>query len=513
MRLMRGYAAWAALRMRSAHRRARTTFRTGCHSKGGLYAGRRAHDGARPMRKTLLLLGPLVATAALFACEDSGSGGSSGVFNPDSATFEAPPPSEAGSFDSAVDAAPSAQSVTVSIARAGGVAAGVTVIFHDAAGEVLESKTTGANGKATSSGAVVPAQVSILSGSRGLGNTHIITWTGVEGGDELLVRDTGDGGPAGTYLVTPPAPFAGAPTTQVSIGRCANTGLSPVTVFLEADCVRPSMAILASALGPNQAVLAYAFAKAQPAVPTDGGGAAATLGPWVVPTEVTVSGTNVPESATAQRLFMQIADGLGFQDDSAALGTGTFTTAPGFAEAHQGGILVALASPLGASLVIVKRGAPAASIAVDFATALPAIASAEVVTTTLARPLVNWTTAANAPLTAADGGAVMISWFDRSETVGTWTLIVPPGAKTAKAPAMPAAAGDWLPQGADKPGGSSVFYPPTVLFAEADTLPSYASFRRGAGLLLRLQDPYAPERKATLPANGTLKLSTFAAQR
>ena len=43
----------------------------------------------------------------------------------------------------------------------------------------------------------------------------------------------------------------------------------------------------------------------------------------------------------------------------------------------------------------------------------------------------------------------------------------------------------------------------------AHILPGYADFRKGAGLVLPLTNQYQPEARAILPANGTIKLTSY----
>ncbi len=128
---------------------------------------------------------------------------------------------------------------------------------------------------------------------------------------------------------------------------------------------------------------------------------------------------------------------------------------------------------------IARRGAPAATNDIDFAGAPAVIDSATLDTTTIAQPSVAWTT---------QGGASLA---------------------TMKAPTLPKAAEAWAPHGANDAGGAVTFQDPTVIFAEADILPGYADFRKGAGLVLPLTNQYQPEARAILPANGTIKLTSY----
>jgi hypothetical protein len=462
------------------------------------------------MRKIVLLLGPAVASLALFACEDSGSG-SPGIFTTDSAPFETSPPGEGGLPDVAVDAPAVPGSVTVNVVRGAGPAAGVIVVFHGATGAVLETKTTGADGKATSSAGTTPSQATALLG--GEGTRRIVTWTVVQPGDELLVRDFGVSGSA-SYDITTQGIFAGATSMNASIGSCMGSGItSPISMYLTSDCVRPTTAILARAFGPTAPEpVAYAFAKGKPA-PSDAGAGSATVGAWLTPTSTMVTPKNLPAEARASSALFEIADNLGIENTTGVInrltGATTFSIAPGFADAHQAAVRVEPDQVPGAQLTIAKRGAPAANTDIDFAAPLPTINGATLVAANLAQPQVDWTTLGGTPLSATDGGSVFLIWYDRNETYGTWTLIVPPNATTAKAPALPAAAAAWAPHGANDAGDDAVLFDvPTVVFAEADALPDAAAYRRQIGLVLPPRG-YSPDSRAILPAAGTIKLTSF----
>jgi hypothetical protein len=229
---------------------------------------------------------------------------------------------------------------------------------------------------------------------------------------------------------------------------------------------------------------------------------------------VTVTTKNLPAQGNDLTALFEIADALGFDNQTGSInrltGVTTFQVATGFADAFQTAVRVSPNATPGAVLTIAKRGPPAPNTDLDFAAALPALDSASLVATTPARPQVDWTTLGAAPLTSTDGGSVFLSWSDQArDGSSTWTLIVPPGAKTVKAPAMPAAANTWLPHGANDAGPEVRFNDPTVLFADADILADYAAFRRQVGLVIPLAETFTPDARAILPANGTLKVTFF----
>lgn len=469
------------------------------------------------MRKVVLLLGPVVATAALFACEDSSSS-SGDLGNPDAASFDdgALPDGYLSPVDAA-DAADAAQvkTVSVNVSRAGAPASNVMVVFHDAAGGVLETKTTDATGKATSTPGVAPAQASALLGSGNL--RRILTWTAVELGDELFTSDIGTFQSEGTYAVTLQGTFAdgGAAAGNASIGTCTGgaAGVS-VAIDLSPACARPTMSILARALnGAQNDVLAYAFTKGK-AAPVDGGTASATVGPWLGPTRVTVTPKNLDltlENAFA--LLSDVSGGLAFPNELGGtigrLGVAPFDVAPGFADAYQAAVRYNPTATLGSTILVARRVAPAANVDIDFAGAPPSINGSELDVTDVKRPKIDWTTVGNASLATTDGGSIAIEWSDARIDNHGWTFIVPPNATTVKAPSMPASAAAWVPRAAGDAGPASRLSNPDITFIESDLLPGYAELRREVGRIVPLTRLTDRESEAVLPANGTLKATSF----
>jgi len=160
-------------------------------------------------------------------------------------------------------------------------------------------------------------------------------------------------------------------------------------------------------------------------------------------------------------------------------------------------------------LLIGKRVAPVANIDIDLAGVLPTIDSALLDATDVKRPKIDWTTVANASLATTDGGAVTVQWADlRTENKG-WRLVVPPTAKSVKAPASPASAAAWLPSAGVDGGPPSSLRDPEVTFVESDLLPGYAELRREAGRIILLGSDDGVATAAVLPANGTLKATSF----
>jgi hypothetical protein len=452
----------------------------------------------RRITERLLFVVPFAGLLSLFACEsESGTAGPQ-LNVPDGGGFDSTTPP----FDAGTPETSTSGPVTLTVIGENGPLSEQLVVFHDAAGAVIETKRTDASGKTSSTGAT-PAMVSLLTSRET--ERNIITWTGVEGGDELTYTTIDRFAPRGTYDVSLTAPFAGAVRYTAHVGNCDLsgapwTGATPASLALNAGCARAQNAVLVTAIDGNGNTLAHAFAK-DVALPASGGSQAVTVGAFVAATDVAATFSNGPASAVS--LFLtEIVNGVGYPNytEDVVEETSTHKTATGFADAIQAG---ALAFPMPYSELFMFRrvAAPVApgSFAFDFATALPSLTSATVDEANPKRPTVTWTSAQ--PLTASDGGLVLLSAYLGGDTQLAWTFVVAPGATTVTAPAMPAEADAWLPGAAAEP-----YRFPELYFFESDLVPNYSGFRRQQGKLL--DDPTFDGLPA-LPNNGTLKISVW----
>lgn len=462
-----------------------------------------------------LALVPL-ATAALFACEDDGSSGSSGGFTPDGGSFEAstpplpdaaPPPA-----DAAVPDAPApVTSVTVRVMSVGQPVPGIEVVFHDATGAVLGSAKTAADGRATSTGAT-PAMASALLG-RG-NNFNVVTWTAVEAGDELVVEEapTQIGSPS--LSVAFPS-VANAVNYTAMTGSCQSSGKdSPLSIFLAPSCMRASNPILVRAADGNGGNLGFASKKGTPS-PVDGGALSVTTGAFAAADATTVDASNIPnEPGNVQVGVTDIADGVGFPAAEGFLyidGPRSFKVpAAGFADARQT-LATFTTQAQDARITMLQRAAPAPANVLDFAQALPRITAADVTPGADPRRFeITWT--AKSALSAADGGIVrvMFSPNDGRDASFQWSFVVPPGAATSgsvKAPAMPSDASGYIPATPD--AGGTFFMAPEVMFVDSSLVPSYAVFRRQAGTAFDAYEYGPRELNAVLPSNGTFRATSF----
>ncbi|AKU96655.1 hypothetical protein AKJ09_03319 [Labilithrix luteola] len=465
------------------------------------------------MRNVALCLAPLVAAGLLIACEDDGSTGGGGTFNPDSGTYQPPPtttpsPSDGGADTGSPDGDVGPAPLTVTVMRGNGPAANVEIVFHDAAGAVISTAKTDAAGKVVNTGPV-PAQVSALLG--GSSNRRIHTWTDVADHDQLFVNDTfsADGDDVtGIYNVTLPGRFQSAVSYKLFAGPClgaieSDTAPQPYDLYVRLNCQRPQMSVLARAYDQGNNQYGFAFKKGIAPI-LDGTTVPVTLGNWAAGTKLDFSVTNTPTDVSIHGNVLEIADGLGFFAGENVLVANGQTTpvevAKGFADAHQ---FTGTLSNWESRRSITKRVPSTTTAAsLDFATVLPEISQVGVDGAEPLRPTVTWSAAG--PLGGTDGGGVILWFTDARESMTTWTFTVSPGATSVKAPAMPADAADWLPRAGT--GTSSTFQEPEVFFVESDVL-SYEQFRSQAGRFVPMDDVNDPNRadKIVLPQDGTLR--------
>ena len=463
------------------------------------------------MRRALSVLGPVsVLAGAVFACEGDPNTGPGPNFQLDGST----PAFDGGQqpFDSGTpipDASPDAPSgppsVTVTVMARSGPKADVRVVFHDATGAVLETKLTDASGKAKSTGAL-PAMASALLSSGG--DRQIVTWTGLENGDDLVVREPESSESLlAQYAVTLPGPFDVAGLTRYDTRASDCSGFiqeTSGTIELYRYCApNDTSSVLVRAIDPDNQVVGHSFKKAN-AVPTDGSTLAVATGAWTAPTTVTVTATNTQGQDVSVDL-LEIADGHGYADGfdhPVENGSATFATATGFSDALQATIGL-WPDSLGSMQTIAKRVAPGPTIQIDATQVLPAITSANIdFEANPRRPVLTWASSSTA---AADGGLIRLQHWGASENRHLWTFVVPPGSTTVTAPAMPVEANDYLP---DVDAGPIDWMTPEVVFIESDVFPTYKEFRRQQGTLAPADTSFRHGFPA-LPANGTYRATSW----
>jgi hypothetical protein len=466
------------------------------------------------MRNLRLLA--LVAPAFLLpvACEDSGSS-SGGAFNPEAGPgFDAGSPEAGPTPDAAVDSfvPPQPKGVTVTVLDGTAAKKDVRVILHDATGAVTGEKLTDAAGKATL--ATAPSAITVLA-TRSSAAPSPVTFFSVADGDNLVVTVPTvipEEPTIGNYSVSFDA--ASAPNTStltVTAGAgCANGGNDvnvPVVVGLFSGCVLPLNAVFAEARAATGVLNGFAFKKgvAKPAL-----NATTNVGPlaFAAAGSTKLTASSRPANSSLSASLSAVANGAAFfaGNGSGALDDGgmTFATATGFAEAYQSFVHArSTAIGVNSETAFVRREATTAPASVtlpnfDFANALPLIGNAAAASATAGRPDITLTSAA--PLTPADGGAVVLTWVTSTNATAEWTFVLPSSAAaTFKAPALPADATAFVPT-------ANVSVSSAVLF-EATQLPGYTEVKTlpiTAGSGFALIDSSRP-----LPIDGTLRLTAW----
>jgi len=466
------------------------------------------------LRRSFALLAPTsLAALAIFACEEDSNPPPQTILIPETGVSDTnqPPITTDSSTDASLPDAlpdvvadgPKPATVTMTVTSYKGPKQNVTIVFSDATGAILESKTTGADGKATSSTATAPAMVTVLGGTTD--SRQLFTYTGVEGGDALSFVDQEPIVPIGTYTVTYPSPFPSSYRKILSSNGCENTtfgDVNPGTLEIDSSCVRQQMTVLVAAVGDGFSADDYAYKKANALPPSDGGSSSITTSAFATSSKTALTLLNIPNGWEDGHEFFQIADGFGYRStNNGSFSSPQYTYAAGFADAIQAHVF----REEGASFRIVgKRVAPVAAMSLDFNDLLPQLTAATLDANDARRPSVTWTSAS--PLaTAVDGGAVQLVFTGPQDANYSWTFMVAPGATSVKAPVLPAAAEAWLPV-AD--GGAAVYRAqPEVIFFETDLVPSYAVFRQQPGVNV---DQYIRNRGgAALPQNGTIRVTRF----
>ncbi len=390
---------------------------------------------------------------------------------PDTTLPPPPPPPDGGD---AADAAPSTANVTV-IGLDGLPKAGVAVVFQDAAGAIVEAKTTDALGRAqrtVADGTMVTVAVG------GIGVRELVTFLGIKNGDEIVAFDVGFPPSAGSVSIDVPAnPPPGVLSFTAQVGDCpSGFSQTPIQVSLIPSCQAKGKAP-AVVLGYNDSnqLAAFAFKKDNP-LTTDGGTAQITgLSAWS-PTigALTLAFKNAP--ASTQSVLMsnaEIASAVLLHQESGAGSTGgagntSVRIFPGYSDAMQTQWTVdATAGSIVTDTLIAKSMAPQPSdstVSMDLASLFPAFTASTVDGADLAHPKLAWTAAG--PFTGADGGFARIKWIAGNDNVG-WSFIFPPGTTGVQGPQLPPALSAWVP-----PSGT-LLRTPVVVIVDEDDIASY----------------------------------------
>jgi hypothetical protein len=462
------------------------------------------------MRRFLFLLAPVGLAAFASACEDDPSNNPATGF-PEAGTFDASrdPSDSSTPQDGGPDAPIDPQGVTVVATGRTGPVANLTVLFHDAAGTITETKKTAADGRATSLPSPTPAMATIIFGE-GTFSRRLLTWTAVADGDELpaIVPEDLNLGNVDVTLSSA-APDAGSSQYESFVGICsyyAGFVTEPWSMPVYQGCARGGGALLVRASDDADDTVGYAFKKPI-MLDTDGGTLAATTGGWVAPVTVNLAVSNTT-NISGTGVFSQIAGATPFTTSRPlgdAYSTSFESAGPTFADAYN-----AAASFPGASFNnerIIGRRVPTSttSVTLDANTLPPELTGSSLDEADKRRPIAKWT----GSTTGLKGGIVRLFFFDGVSDGATtgWTLVVPATASEIKVPALPASLDTILPI---PDGGVYSWDPsPKVAFADSTLLPDYGAFRKIQGVLFPTIDEDPQLRDAVLPLAGDFKITSW----
>ncbi len=474
-------------------------------------------------RSTLVFVASVLSLLPFVACDDgnndaSKDGGSDGTTGQGDGSVL--PADDAGLPDNYVPAPDSGQdagqdagpptTATVIVTKGGAPDVGVTVVFEDAAGTLVGTVVTGADGKATNTVAA-GSQLTVALGAAG--SRQLITYLGVKPGDvinvaeritrDLSITQTVFGGGGGDTIV---AGNLNCSTNALSTGSVVGISLTP-------DCISGATFPILSQLyqGGNY----YSFKKAN-ALAASGTTNVSGLSAWTLGTAFTMDVSNAPNGGNANAVLGQIANNQSYATSPdnafslmAGAGTANFTTATGYPDAFQGEVQFTsfIAGGYSQTTTFAKRIASGvATQALDLSAGLLPGLTAPVTSQASARPVISWT--ATASLAGTDSGVVDISFLQPVDGGGNenveWTFIVPPGTLSVTAPQLPAQLA------AFQPSAASVLGTPNVAFFESDLIASYDVVRQQAGAFGLTRVPvgsFSNIQSPALPAPGTLRIT------
>ena len=481
-------------------------------------------------RSPLVFVASVVFLLPFVACDDDTSGSADGgrdgtVPSADGSQLPAGdaglpdnyvPRDDAGQ-DSGQDAGPP-NTATVVVTKGGLPDVGVTVVFEDAAGTLVGTAVTGADGKATSTVAA-GSQLTVALGAAG--SRQLFTYVGVKPGDVINVaeRVTRDVSITQTVFA-----FGGGDTIVVGNTSCSTSALSTgggdagttASITATPECITggtfPVLAQL-NYMSTNY----YSFKKGV-ALAASGTTNVSGLSPWAAGAAFTMNVTNAPAGSNVSAVLGQIANNQSYatSDNSftlnAGAGTASFTTATGYPDAFQGELQYTsfIAGGYQQTVTFAKRIAGGVSMqALDLGGGLLPGLTSTMTSQPGARPVITWTAAAS--LAAADSGVVTLAFLQPVDGGGNenidWTFIVPPGTLTVTAPQLPAQLA------AFQPSAASILDTPKVAFFESDLIPSYDFVRQQAGAFGLARVPlgaFSNVQSPALPASGTLRITAIA---
>lgn len=466
----------------------------------------------------LVFVSSVLAVVPFFACEDTSSNNNAsfdaGSFDsafvpPDGSVTDAPPP-----LDAPADTTPS-NTATVVVTKGGAPSAGVTVVFEDAAGNLVGTAITGADGKATNP-VVAGSQITVALGAAG--SRQLLTYLAVKPGDVLNVVERASRDVSITLAGSAP-PSNGTVVVAGNLNCSTNTLGTSVLVSLTPDCITgPTFPVLATL--DSDGTKYFSFKKGN--APSASGTTTVTgLSAWATGTTFALNVTNAPNIAQASvnAYLGQIASNQsaaqsptsGFSLNGGA-GSAFFSVAGGYADAYQGEVqYTSYQGSYQQVLSFSKRiagGAGVTAQALDLAPGvLPTLLTLVTSNVGGARPTITWT--ASASLATTDSGVVTLPFLqpiDAGYDNVEWTFIVPPGTLSVTAPQLPAQLA------AFQPGSTTILQPPSAAFFESDLIAGYDAVRQQAAASGLAKVPVGSFSNAitpALPANGTLRITAI----
>ncbi len=343
-------------------------------------------------------------------------------------------PRDAGVRDGAVDAGPGP--TVVRILLGGMPVAGRVIVFHDAAGDVIETQLTDASGEASSASLAVSA----FTWAADSPVTTLETFTAITAGSLNVVEE-----PATPALrrfdVTLPGSFAGASDYEVALqaegaSACALGGavVTDPSEVVSVDLCAPLDApvqLVARALDATGTVLAYTFAVDQYV-------ASLAPAPWRTTfASLPIAVGGVARSATVRvygrRGRSEVAVGVAETDSSSSVSyipgvaRDGFALTAGFVELLGGSDREFL---IHYSSVAALPSTYSVDLAADVPPAFTSVSAIE--SPSVARPTVSWTRGAG----EVDYVGVRLSYMCGARSC-TWSVLAPGSVTAISMPALP----------------------------------------------------------------------------
>jgi hypothetical protein len=410
-----------------------------------------------------------------------------------------------GTDGGATDADVPIDGVRLTVTRAGAPLAEAPVFFHDAAGKIVHQAVTDATGRVVHK--VQPgAQLTAVLRDAANPEYEILTWVGVENGDDIVFDDPWRWfRPKTDLLVQAPAAAAGSKFKARAGDDCEGDltpggGAAELSVYSSCQ-VGGKTAVFALGESPETFTFKKAIALASQKDPI-------VLPAWsTAPGSLSISASSAPADPTFTGTFYEATDGLPFGRSYSQLdGTpATVAVHAGFADALQADAWRSVDAAAGVrrDRFSAKRvAAGATAIALDFEPPFPVAENAVLDKSTLIRPALSWGGAAIPA--SAKGGVVRMNATVNVGGGGTarwqWSFFVAPSVTSVRAPEMPAASA-WLPTADWKPTAVA------VAFFTSDLVADYAAFRRNPRpFAFGPRHASAPDTKLPLlPAEGVLR--------